>query len=65
LWEHHSPQVVCKPSEFTPQTASLLASVVQEVGLPAGVFNLVHGLGADVGSPLYAESVAKVTRILI
>jgi aminomuconate-semialdehyde/2-hydroxymuconate-6-semialdehyde dehydrogenase len=38
--------VVCKPSEFTPLTASLLASVCAEVGLPRGVFNLVHGLGA-------------------
>ena len=39
--------VVCKPSEFTPLTASLLASVCAEVGLPRGVFNLVHGLGAS------------------
>jgi aminomuconate-semialdehyde/2-hydroxymuconate-6-semialdehyde dehydrogenase len=37
--------VVAKPSEETPSTAALLAEVMQEVGLPPGVFNLVHGLG--------------------
>src|SRR5215469_6941825 len=38
--------VVAKPSEETPSSAALLAEVMQEVGLPAGVFNLVHGFGA-------------------
>ena len=33
-------------------TASLLAEVMEEVGLPAGVFNLVHGNGLDAGEPL-------------
>jgi aminomuconate-semialdehyde/2-hydroxymuconate-6-semialdehyde dehydrogenase len=37
--------VVAKPSEETPSTAALLAEVMQEVGLPPGVFNLVHGFG--------------------
>lgn len=37
--------VVAKPSEETPGTATLLAEVMDEVGLPAGVFNLVHGFG--------------------
>ncbi|MCX0271840.1 2-hydroxymuconic semialdehyde dehydrogenase [Nocardia zapadnayensis] len=40
--------VVVKPSEETPSTATLLAEVLTEVGLPAGVFNVVHGRG-DVG----------------
>ncbi|AKS30527.1 2-hydroxymuconic semialdehyde dehydrogenase [Mycolicibacterium goodii] len=40
--------VVVKPSEETPSTAALLAEVLSEVGLPAGVFNVVHGRG-DVG----------------
>nr|AIF06469.1 aldehyde dehydrogenase (dmpC) [uncultured marine group II/III euryarchaeote KM3_192_D09] len=44
--------VVAKPSELTPMTASLLAEVVDEVGLPAGVFNLVHGSGEHAGAPL-------------
>ncbi len=37
--------VVGKPSEETPGSASLLAEVIDEVGVPAGVFNLVHGHG--------------------
>ena len=37
--------VVAKPSEETPSTATLLAEVMHEVGVPAGVFNLVHGFG--------------------
>jgi len=44
--------VVAKPSELTPMTASLLAEVMEEVGLPEGVFNLVHGNGFDAGAPL-------------
>jgi len=47
--------VVCKPSEFTPRTATLLAEVIDEVGLPAGAFNVVHGLGPEVGAPLTAH----------
>ena len=39
--------VVAKPSEETPSSAALLAEVMQEVGLPPGVFNLVHGFGPD------------------
>jgi len=37
--------VVAKPSEETPSSATLLAEVIDEVGLPPGVFNLVHGHG--------------------
>ncbi len=37
--------VVAKPSEETPSSAALLAEVLQEVGVPPGVFNLVHGFG--------------------
>ena len=37
--------VVVKPSEETPATATLLAEVMQEAGVPEGVFNLVHGFG--------------------
>src|SRR6266480_1452015 len=37
--------VVAKPSEETPSSAALLAQVMQEVGMPPGVFNLVHGFG--------------------
>ncbi|RZP09856.1 MAG: aldehyde dehydrogenase [Candidatus Poseidoniales archaeon] len=48
--------VVCKPSELTPMTADLLMRVIDEVGLPAGVVNLVHGNGAGAGAPLVAHS---------
>src|SRR5579864_4963013 len=37
--------VVAKPSEETPSSAALLAEVMQESGVPPGVFNLVHGFG--------------------
>jgi aminomuconate-semialdehyde/2-hydroxymuconate-6-semialdehyde dehydrogenase len=39
--------VVLKPAEWTPYTATLFAEITQEAGLPPGVFNIVHGLGAD------------------
>jgi len=39
--------VVAKPSEETPSSATLLAEVIRDAGIPAGVFNLVHGLGAN------------------
>lgn len=44
--------VVAKPSEITPMTAFLLSQVCIDVGLPAGVLNIVHGLGTKVGRPL-------------
>ncbi|SEB23515.1 2-hydroxymuconic semialdehyde dehydrogenase [Variovorax sp. YR216] len=37
--------IVCKPSEETPSSATLLAEVFHEVGVPPGVFNVVHGYG--------------------
>jgi aminomuconate-semialdehyde/2-hydroxymuconate-6-semialdehyde dehydrogenase len=37
--------LVAKPSEETPSSAALLAEVIHEVGLPPGVFNLLHGFG--------------------
>jgi aminomuconate-semialdehyde/2-hydroxymuconate-6-semialdehyde dehydrogenase len=39
--------VVVKPSEETPATATLLGEVMNEVGIPAGVYNVVHGFGPD------------------
>jgi aminomuconate-semialdehyde/2-hydroxymuconate-6-semialdehyde dehydrogenase len=46
--------VVAKPSELTPLTAAALAEIVHGLGdaLPDGVFNLVHGLGPEVGQAL-------------
>ncbi len=39
--------VIAKPSEDTPSTATLLAEVMHDVGVPPGVFNLVHGFGPN------------------
>lgn len=39
--------VVVKPSEETPSTATLLGEVMRDVGVPAGVYNVVHGFGPD------------------
>jgi aminomuconate-semialdehyde/2-hydroxymuconate-6-semialdehyde dehydrogenase len=39
--------VIAKPSEETPSTATLLAEVMHEVGVPPGVFNLLHGFGPN------------------
>ncbi|MBX9671694.1 MAG: aldehyde dehydrogenase family protein [Candidatus Obscuribacterales bacterium] len=46
---------ILKPSEFTPLTAIKLAELLDEVGLPPGVVNVVLGLGPQVGLPI-AES---------
>ena len=46
--------VVCKPSELTPLTADLLMRVIDEVDLPPGVVNLVHGNG-NAGSILTGD----------
>lgn len=44
--------VVLKPAEDTPLTAQLFAEAVHEAGVPAGVFNLVTGLGSVAGQAL-------------
>jgi acyl-CoA reductase-like NAD-dependent aldehyde dehydrogenase len=44
--------VVLKPAEQTPLTALRLAALAEQAGLPAGVFNVVTGLGAEAGAPL-------------
>ncbi|MFN5032099.1 MAG: aldehyde dehydrogenase family protein, partial [Flavobacteriia bacterium] len=44
--------VIAKPSEITPYTAYLLGKVAQEAGMPAGVLNILHGLGGSVGDAI-------------
>ncbi|MCB9277785.1 MAG: aldehyde dehydrogenase [Lewinellaceae bacterium] len=44
--------VVGKPSELTPMTAWLLAQAAHDAGLPAGVLNILHGLGPRVGQAI-------------
>ncbi|HQR35128.1 MAG TPA: aldehyde dehydrogenase family protein [Blastocatellia bacterium] len=48
--------VVLKPSEVAPLTAFVLAEIIAEIGLPAGVFNLVTGYGPVVGEAIAAHS---------
>lgn len=56
------PAVLCgngavlKPSEETPLSAQLFAEVCHEVGLPAGVLNVVQGLGSEAGAALVDHS---------
>jgi 5-carboxymethyl-2-hydroxymuconic-semialdehyde dehydrogenase len=47
--------IVLKPAEWSPLTATLLAQVLQDAGLPDGVFNVVHGFGESAGAPLSAH----------
>jgi betaine-aldehyde dehydrogenase len=47
--------VVLKPSEVAPLNAFILAEIIHEAGLPAGVFNLVSGSGSTVGEALVSH----------
>ncbi|HQZ81804.1 MAG TPA: aldehyde dehydrogenase [Pyrinomonadaceae bacterium] len=51
--------VVAKPSEVTPMTAYSLSKLCIEAGLPAGVLNIVHGLGPKVGSAIVGHRDTK------
>lgn len=51
--------VVAKPSEITPMTAFMLSEVCIEAGLPAGVLNIVHGLGQKVGDAISRDPKIK------
>ena len=44
--------VVLKPSELTPVTATMVVECFEQAGVPAGVINMVHGLGPEAGEPL-------------
>ncbi len=47
--------VVLKPAEWTPLTASVFADLCEQAGMPAGVFNVVQGYGAEAGAALVAH----------
>ncbi len=51
--------VVAKPSEITPMTAFLLSEICIEIGLPAGVLNIIHGLGAKTGQSMVENPKVK------
>ena len=44
--------MVLKPSEFTPTSALIFAEILHEAGVPKGVFNLINGLGPEVGAAM-------------
>ena len=44
--------MILKPSEFTPSSALIFAEVLHAAGVPPGVFNLVNGLGPEVGAAM-------------
>jgi len=48
--------VVFKPSELAPLTSLMLAEIVEEVGLPPGVLNVINGTGHDTGRTLVAHA---------
>ncbi|MEQ1855572.1 MAG: aldehyde dehydrogenase family protein [Longimicrobiales bacterium] len=60
------PAIMCgntailKASEDTPGTAWAVAKLAHEVGLPPGVFNVVHGFGEEAGAPLVASEQVEV-----
>ncbi|MBC2669556.1 aldehyde dehydrogenase family protein [Novosphingobium piscinae] len=53
--------VILKPADWSPLSASLLADLIDEAGFPAGVFNIVQGLGADLGNALVSDP--RIKRI--
>jgi len=53
--------VVLKPAEWSPLSCSLLMDLVDEAGFPPGVFNVVQGLGEEVGAALVSDP--RVRRI--
>lgn len=53
--------VILKPAEWSPLSASLLADLAEEAGLPPGVLNIVQGIGDEVGAALVSDR--RVRRI--
>ena len=53
--------VILKPAEWSPLSASVLADLIDESGMPPGAFNIVQGYGAEVGACLVGDS--RVKRI--
>ena len=56
--------VVHKPAEWSPLTAQLLAQIALAAGLPAGVLNVVHGLGEEAGKALTEHADIKAVAFI-
>jgi aldehyde dehydrogenase (NAD+) len=55
--------VVLKPSEIAPFSAQIFAEILETAGVPAGVFNMVNGLGPEVGQALAAHPKVDMVSI--
>lgn len=53
--------VILKPAEWSPLSASVLADLIDQAGFPPGVFNIVQGIGEEVGAALVGDP--RVRRI--
>ena len=53
--------VILKPAEWSPLSASLLGDLIEQAGFPPGVFNIVQGLGSEIGNALVNDP--RVKRI--
>jgi betaine-aldehyde dehydrogenase/5-carboxymethyl-2-hydroxymuconic-semialdehyde dehydrogenase len=53
--------VILKPADWSPLSASVLADLIDEAGFPVGVFNVVQGLGAELGNALTSDP--RIKRI--
>ena len=53
--------IILKPAEWSPLSAGLLTELIHEAGFPPGVFNIVQGIGSEVGSALVSDK--RVKRI--
>ena len=55
--------VVAKSHELTPYTAVAFGQLLQEAGLPRGVYSVVQGLGAEVGTPLIEDDARRPRQL--
>ncbi|MGM0840488.1 MAG: aldehyde dehydrogenase [Bacillota bacterium] len=55
--------IVMKPSQYTPNTACEFAKIIDEIGLPKGVFNLVTGKGSDIGNPMSSHPKVRMVSM--
>ncbi|CAA7623339.1 3-succinoylsemialdehyde-pyridine dehydrogenase [Candidatus Terasakiella magnetica] len=55
--------MVLKPSEFAPYSAKLMAEILHEAGVPAGVFNMIFGDGAEVGPVLSSHPLVDMVSL--
>ena len=55
--------VVLKPSEIAPFSAKIFAGILDAAGVPAGVFNMVNGLGPEVGHAIAAHPMVDMVSI--